>query len=450
MTHNLRYNAIQKGGFKQLILLFFPLFFTTFSNYFYLFIEKLLLARFSMDAMEAAVNITYAYQIFQGTSLSLAMMAQVFVGRWFGEGNWKPIGSGIWQYIWFSILSSFLTLPLGVLYGNFYFSGTRFEADAWNYYIFNLLINFLFPMGMTLSCFYFGLGKTRLVLITTLASQIVKLGLAYWFIFGGGWVSPMGLMGGALSTLFAQMGYCLVLLAVFLNKNHRILYHTEAWKFNLKLFWECMHPGLIRALNRILIFTSWAATARLMSTRDADHLLVLSIGGTLFLFLPFIAESICQAQITVVSQILGLRDYGLLVKAFRSGTLLVFIVVALAAIPLLLFPEMIFSYLFPEFTLDITTVRSIFFGVWISFVFFTWNVVPVSYVFAFKDMNFSLLMGASSWLTCYGLMYLIMEVLNVPAKQFWVMLSLVHGITFLCYNCRVKWLLAKSDAPQII
>ena len=118
------------GGFKELCALFVPLLLVTFSNYLFLLVEKLFLARVSMQAMEAALTSAYMCQVFQGSCIALAMMAQVCVGRWYGEGQYKSIGPGIWQFIWFSLISIVITLPIGLLYGRYYFEGLAVKEIA--------------------------------------------------------------------------------------------------------------------------------------------------------------------------------------------------------------------------------------------------------------------------------------------------------------------------------
>ena len=57
--------ANQKGGFRELILFFFPIALMTFSTAIFVFVEKLLLARLSTVAMEAAVNAAYLCRYFK-------------------------------------------------------------------------------------------------------------------------------------------------------------------------------------------------------------------------------------------------------------------------------------------------------------------------------------------------------------------------------------------------
>lgn len=433
------------GDFRKLVFLFFPILMMTFSSFLFLFVEKLLLASFSVEAMEAAVSSAYACQIFQAPCVALAMMCQVFVGRWYGGEQWKEIGPAVWQFLWFSFLSSLLIIPLGILYGHYYFQGTIVEKLALPYYYFLIFINFLFPLGTTLSCFFLGQGKTRLILFCTIGFQAIKLVLGYLLIFGwDNWIPSLGIMGGAVSTFIAQLGFSLVLLSIFLNKNHAENFCSRIWHFQPLLFWECIQPGFLRALNRLLNFASWAAIAHLMTVKNGNFILSLSIGGTLFLFLPFLSDAICQAQTTIVSQILGKNLIFSLRKAFHSGIILVLLIVSIIAIPFLIFPFETFYLLFKNISPEGLSIPKIFLGVWICFLFYTLLFVPLSSILAFKDTKFSLFMGIFSWINGYALMALAIKTFDIAADQFWLVLSIMHVSNALLYYLRMRWLHAKE------
>jgi len=449
MTVGIRPAFASKGELRGLFLLFLPVLGTTFSNYLFLLVEKLFLARVSPHAMEAAINASYVCQIFQATTVALVMMAQVFVGRCHGAKQWSAIGPGIWQFIWFSFLSMLITVPGSLLYGKWYFQGTEIATTALPYFYLFVGMNFIYPLGAVLSCFYLGQGKTRLVLLANLGAQIVKIGLAYLLIFGcGTWVSSYGIMGGAISTVSAQGMFCLVLGGVFLSRQHREFFHSHQWRFQLALFWECIYPGLLRAMNRILNFTSWGAIAHLMVAKGGDYLLMLSIGGTLSLFLPFLFEAICQAHTTIVSYLVGAKNYDFLFRSARSGLLLVFLMITLMSIPLLGFPALTFQWLFPHVILDSGTVRILFFGVWMSFAGLTICAIPLSYILAFKDMKFSFFMGIVNWVNGYLLMVFFIEKMQISAVQFWLALSAMHATTALLYFLRMYVLCKRAISNE--
>ena len=403
--------------------------------------------------MEAAINTAYACQIFQGTCVAFAMMAQVFVGRWYGALSWTEIGPGTWQFIWFSLLSMFITVPLSLLYGMWYFQGTDIQEVALPYFYLLVGCNFLYPLSATLSCFFLGQGKTKLVLFANLGAQAMKILFGYFLIFGlGNWIPSFGIMGGALSTMAAQILFCALLLSVFLNKHHRLTFHSHQFRFRVALFFECITPCCLRALNRILNFTSWAAIAHLMVAKGGDYLLILSIGGALFLFLPFLFEALCQAETTIFSQMIGAKQYDFIPKALFSGFFLVIIVICILSIPLLFFPLKVFSLLFPSIVLAVSSIKKVFFGIWISASLFTLGAIPLSFVLACKDMKFSLFMGCLNWVNGYLLMYGLIVHANIAADQFWLCLAFMHGTTVLIYIGRMRILssyLAKTRGSPI-
>jgi multidrug resistance protein, MATE family len=439
--------ADSTGKIKEFTLLFIPILLVSFSSCLFLLVEKVLLARLSIEEMEAAISVAYICQIFQIVCISLAMMAQVSVAGWFGSENWKTIGPGIWQFIWFSFFSMLITVPVGLTYGNYFLAHTSIQEIARPYFYFLSCINFIYPLGTALSCFYLGRGKTRLVLFTSVGSQILKIALAIPLILGyGSWIPSFGLLGGAISTLLAQGGYCIVLFAAFFKAANREKFASNIWKFQPKFFWECIKPGILRAANRILNVTCWASIAQLMVAKGGDYLIILSIGGALSLFLPFLGDAICQTQTIIVSQMIGAKKYDLLGKALFSGILLSVIFILIISIILVGFSSFIFDHLFTNVTLNSVMVQRVFLGVWLSFAFYTFGYVGISYILAFKDMKFSLFMGAFNWVNGYLLMYIALEKIEIGPDWFWLVLSIMHGSTTLLYFLRTKALCARAAA----
>jgi MATE family multidrug resistance protein len=441
---------LMKTGVKRLLKLFFPFLLIAFTNSIFLLIEKLFLARVSIQGMQVAVNVAYICNIFQGASVALAMMAQVAVGRWFGAENYGSIGPGIWQYIWFSLLSPLVTVPISLLIGYSYFYDTEIQHLALPYFYLMIGINFLYPLGTALACFFSGQGKTRLLLFVAIGSQALKIGMGYLLILGKWGFPSLGLMGGALSTLVAQGAGCLFFFFVFINKKNRSHFNTFDWRFRWELFKECIYPGFLRALNRIISFSCWALIAHLMIVRGEDYALVLSLGGTIFSFLPCLGEALSQAQITILSQSIGAKKYDALKIAARSGYLLALMICLLCVGPFLAFPMYTYENLFPTLVANKELVHQLFFGIFFSFSWFILSFIPLSFILAFRDMNFSLFMGAFSLVNGYLLMLFFLEIVQISANQFWLALSLTHASTALLYYLRAKWLTKKFHQSLLL
>lgn len=440
----------QAGKSKSFLSLFFPVLMITFSTSIYLMVEKLLLGFSSPSAMEAAVAVASVAQIFQLGAVAIAMMVQVFIGEKCGEKNYKATGPCLWQFIWFSLLSTVLIVPIGILYGSKYLKGMPFEGIAKPYLRLILSINFLYPLGTALSCFFIAQAKTRLVFLSTIGSQILKVTLAYFTIPALAVKNPLwGLYGGALTTLLAQGSFCAVLLWAFLHPERAKIYNSHDWKLRPRLFWQSVHPGALRATNKILSGLCGASISYLMNSKTETHIAAFSIGAVIFSFLPFLSDAVCQTQTVIVSQLVGAKKYFDLFKALKPGFFWTSCAIAFFAIPFLLFPQFTFEHLFPKISLPPQMVRTIFFGLWLSFAFFTLLYVPLGHILAFKDMYFSAFMGCFGWLNGFLLMYYFLNIAHISPQYFWLALSIMHGSNFLIYFLRALWLCRRATKQYV-
>jgi Na+-driven multidrug efflux pump len=428
----------QQGASGRMWALFFPIALMTSTNYIVLLIEKCVLAQLSIAAMEAAVAATYVCQLFQLPTVVIAMMTQVSVAKCQGAGELEKIGPRVWQFIWFSFLSMAITLPSTWIYGQIYFSGSEIEELVTPYYRLMAASNFLYPLTMTLSCFYLGQGRTRFVFFSTVGFQLLKLGLAIFLIFGRGSAIPAyGLLGGAISTVIAQFFLCVMLFMGFLSTKG---INARDWLIHRTLFLGCMRPGMLRASNRMLNLAAWASVVHLMTTRGGDHLLVMSLGGTFSLFLAFLPETLAEVQVTMVGQMMGRKQYASLKGAFYSGLILALSCIFLVAIPLVLFPMPTMHYFFPNAFLSRHSIYMLMTGLWLSFAFFALTAIPYSYILAFKDTKFIFRMGLFSWINGFLVSYILLEVINVGAEYFWFVNSICQITTFFAFYFRMRWL----------
>lgn len=436
--------------FKELLHLFFPIFLTLLIPSSLFLMQKLFFARLEPGTLEAGLNVVYAFRNFQVPCVLLAIMTQVSVARFYGAQQWKSIGNAVWQFIWFAILSNFIVLPASILYWKLYFQGAMIEGIATSYYIGLISINWLYPLGTALSCFYLGRGYTRLVVCGKIGAELVTLLLAYIFIFGNQWITPLGLLGGALATGIGQLLYCGLLFALFLQKQHAVAFGSRDYFFRPSLFWSSIQPGVLRALANLLTCTCWSSVMFLMSTIAGPDLRLLSIGGTLLLFLLCFGEALCQALTIMISQIVGSQQYELLTKAYRLGTRLAICLIILMGIPLLAFPTLTLHYLFPPSIFNLSAIYTVTIGVWLCLFFSIFSCIPLSYILAFKNTQFIIVIGLVSWITGYVWIYFSLYSLALPPIYFWILSSMTFFFNYLLYVLRAKKLIARANTIPLL
>lgn len=186
-----------------------------------------------------------------------------------------------------------------------------------------------------------------------------------------------------------------------------------------------------------------------MTSRGGDYLLVLSVGGTLCLFLTFLGDGICQVLMTILSNLMGAGWNYHPQKALKSALIFLIFIGALLAIPLLLFPEYILSLLLGEVTAEIlkrlleTTLR----WVWLQTVSYMISSIFLSLILVRKDTIFLLIMGCCNWILLFLPTYLTINTYEASPDKFWLLSAMGGFFTFGSYILRIqqkKWM-----SPQI-
>lgn len=96
------------------------------------FIERIFLARCSIEALEGGMTGVFLSNVFQSACINMGNMTQVFLGERL-KGDQKDIfGKVSWQMIWFSLLSMVFTLPLSFFLSLFFSEGLQWKRRQHN------------------------------------------------------------------------------------------------------------------------------------------------------------------------------------------------------------------------------------------------------------------------------------------------------------------------------
>lgn len=420
-----------KNIIKNLALLFLPLAASALASSLLSFIERIFLAHYSMEALEASFAGTYVSRMFYFPCMAVPLMAQAFIGRYMGANQKSSVGPCIWQMIWLSVFSFLISLPLSFIIGKYYFHDTDLEQQAVQYFYLLIPLNLFYPLIAAFSAFFVAIGRSRLMLVATLSGYLINLLLSYAFIFGfRDWIPSLGLYGAGVSCSLAQGGLALVLWALFLRTNYQETYRTDLWVLRPKELWEYLRSGLLSITARFLSNSSWAAITWLILQKGTDFLFVLSVGGTLAIFTNFVGDSLFQSTLNMASRFIGARQYDLLPRLMRSTFLILCMATLLIAIPLLGFPETWVPLLFSaeKYQEVKNLILPLLLGNWLSFFVYTFNAIPNAFIFAFKDFKFTVLMGIMNWIEFFCLYGLILFV-GIQAHHFWAAQA---GVVLLC------------------
>ncbi len=401
-----------------------PLMLTALSANFMFLLDRLILARYSAEAMNAVATAGASCAIFQFGGIAIASIAEVFVGQYNGAGQYKKTPEPVWQMIWFSLSLFIIFWPIAIWGGPFLLPPSLYHEGK-NFFSWIMMFGPLMSVIAAISAFFIGRGFVKLVTWVTFIGNALNAILNLILVFGvDGFIPPMGAEGSAIATVVSQVVQTIILSLVFLNKYHRETYHTHKWKFNSSTFWSCLKIGTPSSVSHMLEIAAWAVLFQIMANISLDYTTVQTIGNSTFVFFAFVTDGIHKAVIAIASNLIGAKKEQLIAKLFHSGFKFHCIYMSVFAIPLILYPYPIVHQFLPNIQ-DIQNPLfqegiSVLKWVWLYFVFDGMVWVLAGILTAGGDTRFMMLMNAAgAWFFAILPIYVAINYFNARASTAW-------------------------------
>lgn len=301
-------------------------------------VDRVLLGHYSIDAMNGAMAAIMFSSIFILGMANITGMAQVFVGRYNGAGEYHRMGQPIWQMIWLSLFS----IPIFTLlskYSGAYLLADAFHKEGLPYYDCIIYMGPIEAIVIAFTSFFIARGKTKLILYVNLAVVLLNVGLDYLFIFGYGPIPEWGSFGAALATLISQSFVLIIFLCVFLNKENRTACGTTNYHIDLKLIYRSIRIGAPIAAAYMMCLLGNSYLFNIMAMAGTIHITVFSIGQIASLILSYVGNALQKGLVTVSSNLIGAKNHLHIPRSLRGALIISLIITTLIAIPFIMFPE---------------------------------------------------------------------------------------------------------------
>lgn len=310
----------EPGSFRELLAIALPLMISSLSVMLMFFVDRLLLAHYSTEAMNAAVNATTYGWAFIGTWMVMAGISEVFVAQYNGAGIHAKIGEPVWQMIWLSIASFLFFIPAAYWLGNLTYGDHPDFAISKEYLKWMMLFGPSFPLYSALCGFFVGRGKTALVTLLALAANIVNIVLDWILIFGWkDWIPSLGPTGAAIATSSSSVFQCLILFIIFLKPTYQQKFGTGRFLFQLKPFWQCIKIGFPAALFVGLEILGFAIYYSMMTKVGEVYITVAGICQSIVMLFWFFGEGVSKAATTVAGNLIGGKKSDLIGNVLKAG-----------------------------------------------------------------------------------------------------------------------------------
>lgn len=305
---------------RQLWSIALPLMMGSLSAMVMMFVDRLILAHYSLDAHNAAVEAFNVGWPFLIGWITLCNVTQIFVAQSFGAGNHRQLGQPVWQMMWLILgsVAVFIILAFAcpkVLFG----ADASYEVQR-TYLRWMLIFGPIHGVFNALNGFFIGQRKPLLPTATVLVGNIINGFCCYLFVFGYGKIIPeMGAVGAAISMNVAVVGQSAILFLFFLNHENRKTCGTGEFSWKPQLLRSCIAVGSPQALFCFLEVAGWAVFYKMMATLGESHLTVAGIVQALLILFMFFGDGLFRAVAALSGNAIGAGRPDLVFKIVRMG-----------------------------------------------------------------------------------------------------------------------------------
>lgn len=388
-------------SYKKILAIAIPLMFGTFVQSIVMLTDTAFVARLGPVPFNAVNNAGLIYVSLFMLSKGLADGAQILIARKYGEQNNHQVGSIIFHTQLLQIILS------GFLFTLFFFLSSAVielivKSDATGEQM-ALFLKYrswgIFFAGMHagLTAFFIGIGKTGIVLVSTLIMAFSNVFLDYALIFGHFGFNELGMIGAPIASSLAEALAFLVLLIYILSVKRFAEFRIKFFQkinFNeirilLKLGVPLMFQGFLALVGWLLFFT---LIEREMSSHDLE---VSSVVRAIYfiVFIPIFGFG--ASTRTFVSNLIGQNKPELIPVIQRKIIILSMGFIILFCHGPVIYPHLLIPYLDPnpEIIEDSTSVLRLVCG---SFLMFSIITVWFNSVAALGKSNVSFIIEITS------------------------------------------------------
>lgn len=418
-----------------------PMIFSMLSGALMQLIDRSLLGRYSMTALDGATVAQQLFNAFMLPCLSFAAMAEVFVGQFNGAQQFRRTSVPIPQIVLFLIVLETLIAPLAIVFRGqmiperIFSEGSPYFLVGWAIIPFQILHS-------ALTAFFVGTRRPTLTLYSVAAANVINIVLDYLFIFGiGDWVQPMGAFGAALSTLFSTIASALILLFVYLNPQNTKTYGTRKMVLDFGILKRNIILGAPYAFALFLEMGNWVIVANILERTSASELDANSLALSLWSFLFFVIEGFQKGVTALASNCVGAGKETALPRLVRSMAKIALIVFVLSALPFIICPETVFKYVFGyENVFTLPNFRGVLAVQWVSFSILVFTMSGIIGILnANGDTLHVTLIRISSFTSCLVLPVLIIShFTNFTTLHSWTLGLVNITVSGTCFFLRYR------------
>lgn len=254
-------------SYKSILFVALPLMFGTFVQSMIGIIDGAFVSKLGNTAYNAVGNGSIMYIALFMLCRGLADGTQITIAKKFGEEKNEDIGRVLFNSQIQQLVIS------GVIFVIFFFlsniiihaivESVPLAEAMYDFMRFRSWGIFFAGIQITLVAFFIGIGKTRIIILSTVLLAVTNIFLDYGLIFGNFGLPKLGMIGAPIASSIAEMTACLFLLFIVLKGpkfrkfaySLKLKFEVEIQKQLFKLSYPLMGQGLVSLSTWLIFFT---------------------------------------------------------------------------------------------------------------------------------------------------------------------------------------------------
>lgn len=247
-------------GMPHVLKVAFPLIMASAGHALNLFCDRMMLGRYSAEAVAAAMPSGLTSFTISCIFLGTVGYVNSFVAQYTGAGEQKRVGLSIWQGVFLALFGG-LFMATGWFWGGWLM--TQFghaEAVLQQEIVYFKLLSIFAWIPLLIaafSSFWSGRGLTMTIMIVNFIMVFSNIPFNYAFIYGNWGAPELGIRGAAYGTILSGLVGLSAFLILFFRRRNREIYATWPPRFEAGLFGRIIRFGAPNGVQLLLELSSF-------------------------------------------------------------------------------------------------------------------------------------------------------------------------------------------------
>lgn len=435
------------GGIGEILTMSLPMIVSNACDTLMIFTDRLFLARVSPEAMNAALGAGMTYFLLTTFFVGLVSYSTALVAQYFGAKRKNYCSIAFTQALIIAVIAAPIILAMRPVV-HWYFASVGLSpiqlSLQLDYFNITCWAAFFSLARGAFAGFFAGIGRTQIVMISTVTAMVTNIVATYILIFGKFGLPVLGVKGAALGTIIGLMCSLAVFVPVYLSKENRLTYQVaQSLKFVPQIMKKLLYYGSPTGFE---FFISLIAFTGIVMVFHAQGDVVATATTIMFnwdlvAFLPLVGIEV--SVMSLVGRYMGAQTPAIAKKAAFSGMKLGLIYSLSIFLAFMILPGVLVSIFTPNAADPIYAAASplAVHMLRIAGLYVIANVFVLIFIGTLRgagDTIFPMITSiATSWIAL-GVVFCFMQIFHLHPLTAWFGFAAIFMLSTLAYLWRFK------------